>query len=61
MSYGIAEGGCGGKGGVLISGQRGNDLPAQFTWLLGAGRDLKACQRREEVFARLLEGVYVSS
>lgn len=31
--------------------------PAQFTWLLGGGRDLKACQSSEAVFAKLLQNI----
>lgn len=38
--------------GIVVS--EGVFLPAQFTWLLGEGSDLYACQRREATFARLL-------
>lgn len=33
------------------------DLPAQFTWLLGRGRDLYACHSSEAAFAKLLHVV----
>lgn len=32
-------------------------LPAQFTWSLGEGNDLKACHNRDAELAKLLESI----